>query len=203
MKKREVAPNVFLIEFPTSQEAAMTFLRFQEHYESPKFKNKIFTLAEYIKWYTKRTKRPFSYYEDWSGFNIPSCVLMPFYQGRFSGLTQNELRLLELFEKEVGQYYVIGCAKGKSDTLRHEIMHGVYYTNPQYRMEVDRILYGVNCKKIHQILIDYGYHKDVLQDETHAYLVTCQAALGEYVDLKKYKDVIRKLKRNYDKFMGA
>jgi len=64
-------------------------------------------------------------------------------------------------------------------------------------------LYGVNCKKIHQILIDYGYHKDVLQDETHAYLVTCQAALGEYVDLKKYKDVIRKLKRNYDKFMCA
>ena len=201
MKKKEVVPNVFLVEFKTSQEAARTFLRFQEHYESPKFKNKIFTLEEYKSWYEKKTKRNFSYYDDWSGFNIPSWILMPFYQGRFKNLSEAEIELMDLFRNNVGQYYVIGCKKGSVNTRQHEIMHGLYYTNPAYRMNVDRILYEVNCKVIHKFLAGYGYHESVLHDETHAYLVTCQAALGEYVDLSKYKSVIKKLEKNYKGFI--
>lgn len=203
MKKIEIVPNVFLVNFKSSEEAAKTFLRFQEHYESPKFRNKIFTLQEYMNWYIKRSgRKEFSYYTDWSGFNIPSYVLMPFYQGRFSNLTQQELRLLELFEKNVGQFYIIGCAHEEAKTLKHEIMHGLYYTNPKYRTEVDRILYKVNCKPVHKVLLDLGYHEEVLHDETHAWLVTNKEPLGEYFDIKKYQKVIKALDRNYKKFVN-
>jgi len=55
-------------------------LRFEEYYESPRFKGRIFTFDEYRKWYVKNSPKGkktgrFTYYSDWSGFNIPSYAL--------------------------------------------------------------------------------------------------------------------------------
>lgn len=203
MKKKQVLPNIYLVEFDTTQEAAMTFMRFQEHYKSPKFRNKIFTREEYIKWYQSYTNKPnFTYYQDWSGFNIPSYVLLPFFSGAFSGLTHRERTFLNLFRKCTGQYYIIGCKKGSKVTLKHELMHGLYYTNNKYRRVVDKVLDDSHATFImSSYLTKLGYHNEVLRDETHAYLVTCKDHLKKAkINIDLYKAYIKILNENYRRY---
>ncbi|HVY01919.1 MAG TPA: hypothetical protein VHA12_04110, partial [Candidatus Nanoarchaeia archaeon] len=102
MKLREIYPNIFHIQFSTRLLLTSTFLRFQEHYESPKFRGKIFSLEEYKKWYISNSPKgketgKFTYYEDWSGFNIPGHVLEPFFQGKFDPLSLEEQHFIKLF----------------------------------------------------------------------------------------------------------
>ena len=51
LKFKTLAPNIYAVEGTTSSEVARLFLRFQECYESPKFRDKIFTLKEFKKYY--------------------------------------------------------------------------------------------------------------------------------------------------------
>lgn len=46
----EVKPKIFLFESDNSYDLAMTFLRYQETYESPnpKFRNKSFTIIDFM-----------------------------------------------------------------------------------------------------------------------------------------------------------
>ena len=53
MRVREAAPGIFVIRFRSQYELASTFLRFQEHYESARFKNRVFTLEEFMDWYAR------------------------------------------------------------------------------------------------------------------------------------------------------
>jgi hypothetical protein len=203
MKKKQVLPNVYLVEFPTTIEAAMTFMRFQEHYESPKYRNKIFTREEYMEWYQTYNNKPnFTYYQDWSGFNIPSYVLLPFFSGAFKGFTRREKEFMNLFRNCTGQYYIIGIKKGSKVTLKHELMHALYYTNPKYRQSVERILdSGPNLTPIATRLKVLGYHPEVIRDETHAYLLTCQDEIKKVViNFPKYKAMIKALDANYKKY---
>ena len=87
--KHKVADGIYLLRFKTQYELTSTFLRVQEHYESPQFHGRIFTLEQYMDWYVARYGS-FSYYQDWSGFNVPSTAFQPFYDGKFDPLTEKE-----------------------------------------------------------------------------------------------------------------
>jgi len=49
IEKRDLSDKIHLMIFDNQKELTTTFLRFQEHYESPKFRGKIFSLKEFIK----------------------------------------------------------------------------------------------------------------------------------------------------------
>ncbi len=189
-----VAKNVFHLNFPTQHLLAATFLRFQEHYESPKYAGKSFTWEEFMDWYAKENGK-FSYLEDWSGFNIPSRVFTAFRKGLFDPLTKKEAALLALFEGVKGRFYVIGTAGAKDDgTLRHEIAHGLFYRDPVYKRRVREILKGVDLAPVHAALIKLGYGPNVLEDEAHAYLGDDLAFLAEKgVDVRPYAEAHDKL----------
>lgn len=181
MKIEEIVENVFNVNFDTQEELASTFLRFQEHFESPEFKGKVFTLEKFKEWYIanspegKATGR-FTYYEDWGGFNIPSPILKPFYEGLFNPVSENENKILDAFkDKKDKNFYIIGTFGNQAYLLRHETAHGLFYTNKDYKREVLNELDKLDTKtrnKIDDILKEMGYHSDVLADESHAYLIT-------------------------------
>jgi hypothetical protein len=105
--KSRIAKCIYLLRFKTQYELAATFLRVQEHYESPRFHGHIFSLEQYMDWYAKRYGN-FTYYEDWSGFNVPSTALQPFYEGKFDPLAEKEKQFLRLFKDLRERFYVIG-----------------------------------------------------------------------------------------------
>ena len=203
MKLEMVRPNIYMLSFSRQKQLTKTFLRLQEHFESPEFTGKVFTLNEFKNWYkTTQEHGKFSYYTDWSGFNIPSYILKPFYDGDFNPLSWREKRLLKKIKPiyDSGKkFYLIGVYGKDSDerrsTIEHEIRHGLYYTDEKYKKKVDKILGEVNLKKIFDYLKKLGYASHVFNDEAHAYLLTCQKHLERAgIDLSKYEKVIKKLR---------
>jgi len=164
----KLSDRIVLLRFASTYELAATFLRFQEHYESVRFRNRVFSLDEYMDWYAARYGA-FTYYEDWSGFNVPSTALRAFTEGRFDPLSRRERRLLQAVKRLRPPFYVIGVASDQA--LIHELAHALYFTDPEYRREVRRLLRGQKTAGIRKRLAVLGYHPSVLTDEVHAYLV--------------------------------
>lgn len=175
---RLLTPHIYLLSFDTQHDLTSTFLRFQEHYESPRFKGEVFTLDEFQDWYIKNSPNgiktgEFTYHSDWNGFNIPSHILKPFYEGKFDPLSSDEQAILELFKDHSHVFYVIGVHKESNNPdalLEHEIAHGLFTTNEEYRKEVLEALSQFDIEPIKEELRNKGgYHEDVLVDEVHAY----------------------------------
>jgi len=179
---KEILPKIYLLKFKTKYDLSSTFMRFQEHYESPVFRNKVFTRKEYLDWYGKKGK---SYYKDWTGFNIPSYILDPFKKGDFDPLTMKEKRLLKQFSQKKGKFYIIGIF-GKGRSLKHEIAHGLFYTNASYKRKVMAVLNSMPASaknQVYKYLKSHGYDKSVQVDELHAYTLTDSK---KFKNLKKY-----------------
>lgn len=175
IKSTEFFPNIYHLQFKNQKDLTSTLIRFQEHYESPKFRNKVFSIEQFVNWYRSEKKR-FTYFSDWSGFNFPSYVLKPFYAGDFI-VTEREKEVLNHFQGLKKDFYVIGTYKSKcptSDkaTKKHEIAHALFYLNKKYQKEVRHELSKINLKPLYKYLKELGYHDDVLLDESHAYLLT-------------------------------
>ena len=202
-KVNEILPKVFYIEFNDRKDLTSTLLRFQEHYESPKFRNKIFSLKEFAQWYSTTRKGRFTYFSDWSGFNFPSYVLKPFYEGKFDSLTVREKQILEAFKEEKGLFYIIATYKNKNQedfmgTKKHEIAHSQYYLNKKYYNAVNSILKNLKLKPIFKYIKSLGYHKSVFLDEAHAYLLTdSEALVEEGINISNYSKAISALEKNY------
>lgn len=214
LKYKEIAKNTYLLTFKSKKQLAKTFLRFQEYFESPKFKGKIFDLSEFKKWYIKNSPNgkktgKFTYYIDWGGFNIPSKVLEPFYEGKFNPLSKEEKSLLRLFKnKRKKKFYIIATFKNSGKhLLKHEIAHGLFYTNPKYKKEVIKILRKID-KSVKIKIINYlskyggGYHSSVWTDEIHAHVLADLNYLRKYgVDPDKLFKTNKILNEMFDKYV--
>lgn len=177
MRIVQVAPKIYAIEGEKSAQVGAVMVRIQENYESPKFANKVFTMKEFIDWYMafKKADR-FTYFDDWSGFNVPGHVVQRFIKGKFNPLRPEEQWLVdELAKLNIkGKFYLLGYEIGDARVIKHEIAHGLFYTNRKYRKEVLEAIepyYAVN-KPFVQELSDHGYGDHVLVDEFHAWTLT-------------------------------
>jgi hypothetical protein len=203
LKPEEVLPGIFCLSFSTRAEMCSAFLRFQEHYESPEYAGKIFTLGEFKEWY-RGDKKVFTYYEDWSGFNIPSWVFQPFKEGKFKNLTSREKWLLDLFVDKKEPFYVIaihGDDDLKEDTLKHEIAHGMFYTNSEYRQTALKALKGLKkkTKKKLKKFLRKEYAETSIVDEMHAYTLEGLSYLKDNgIKGKDLKKVSKLLNANYE-----
>ncbi len=192
-KTIQITKNIILLRFKSKKEITSTMLRFQEYYESPEFKNKIFTLNEFKIWYTKNSPNgkktnKFTYYNDWSGFNIPDYCFDPFINGDFNPLTKKEQKILKTISSLKKPFYII--AVYKDDSLLHEVKHGLFHVNSDYKNEVLKVLNKYKLKKQRKKIQELGYHEDVLNDELHAYTEILPILLQEKL-IKIYRKYIK------------
>lgn len=179
--KTDINNNIHLLSFKNHEDLVYTFLRFQEHYESPHFRWKIFLLDEYIERYIKNSPWgqetwTFTYCEDRAWFNIPSSILNTFYQWSFNPLSSREERLLNQFtHKQDKDFYIIWISSETEDTaniLKHEATHWLFYSDSHYREKVLNVLAWFDIELIKEELRgSWWYHEDVLLDEINAYIV--------------------------------
>lgn len=189
-KLKEVKSRIFLMEFTDQYNMCMTFLRYQEFYESPcsKFRNKQFTLVDFMEWYAKQHKGVFTYPLDWGGFNIPSSVIDKIlYSDNCSALKDPNKydaimqkvysKCLEKVQRKYNtdKFYIIGAKKGQSGILNHEISHGFFYTIPEYKKEMTALVKALKPsfrKSLYSTLKKLGYTHQVYIDECQAYMST-------------------------------
>jgi hypothetical protein len=204
----EILPRIYHLEFNSRKDLASTLMRFQEHYESPRFKGECFELDEFIRWYKSTRHGKFSYFTDWSGFNFPSKTLAPFKKGEFKNISTREAQVLELF-KSGRKFYIIGTFKSQSkrldiSTKNHEIAHALFYLNPEYKKKVLKCLKNVNLNPIFKFLKKEGYHPDVFLDEAHAYLMAdSKDLLIHGILVYTYRHTVEELQRIYHTYSNG
>lgn len=164
---------IYHLPFPSQYLLTSTLMRMQEFYESPKYKGKTFTHEEYMDWYATTRGGEMSYFTDWSGFNIPSWVFGSFEAGDFDPLSKKESELLSLLGGLQTPFYLIAtCDRTKKATLAHEIVHGLFYMQPDYATSVAEALGNCQIAFAEKVLSQMGYHKSVWLDELNAYSLT-------------------------------
>ncbi len=178
-KITEVKPNVFAVVVREKYDRAMLFCRVQEYYESPntKFRGKNFSMWDYMKWYASN-HNGFSYADDWSGFNIPFDVLEKCYRNMQKFETPYDEVMYKIYWeiqtiKKGGKAYVIGAGDTTGWTFQHEVCHGLWYTNPQYKKVAKVVLDAIDPNHyviFRKNLLDMGYTDKVIDDEIQAYL---------------------------------
>ncbi len=169
---KEIFPGIVHLKYRSKGAMTRALVRMQEHYEHPLYRGQVFTVAD-LRRHTKSLGEDFSYFTTVTGMNFPSAVLRPFYGGRFDPISKREQAILTAFANRRGKFYVI--ASVDDNDTPHEISHGLYYTQPKYRKKVKEILR--DQEKIggmsdwRKSILEEGYHKAVVDDEVHAYMM--------------------------------
>lgn len=186
MRIKLILPKVIHIDFDTPVQMAKALGRVQEYAENPKLAGTVFSWARL----QKLCPYPKGYFKSVLGMNIPSSAFIPFRDGSFGCLTSSEKAVLRdldvaLLEWGIeGTYYVISSADGaaikdRNEALDHEIAHGLWFTNPEYRAKALDIINDYPEKEtVIRKLRKWGiYSESVLEDEMHAYFGTDSSAV--------------------------
>lgn len=189
----QVEPRIFLFEFTDQYSMNMHFLRYQEFYESPnpKFRNKSFIILDFMEWQAKTEGNGnFTYTTAWSGFNFPGNIINKLHQMKHDGMkglidhNKYDDNMLEASNKCASSlsknfsdynFYIIGCLKDNTETLDHEISHGLFYLNAEYKKEATKLVKALPKRirtSMEKMLTKTGYTKQVFIDEINAYLST-------------------------------
>ena len=213
---REVFPKIFCVTIDDNYDRAMLFCRYQEFYESPtkKFRGKYFSWAQYMRHYKDFWKKDtFTYPIDWSGYNIPSHIVEGGID-TFNKETEYDVIMNDIYyfcenyplryNKPRTDWYLIGASSKDLRTMDHEIAHGLYFTNKNYRLQMLVLLTSIPKKtmdKIDKKLIKMGYVNDrkILDDEAQAFLSTGLYNGLDIKEIKKYEKPFIKIFKEYTK----
>lgn len=230
----EVRDRVFAVIMEDDYARPMTFLRVQEYYESPNpdFRGKHFNIWDYIEWYSRQKKDVFTYAFDWGGFNIPLPIAWECYEGKEKEPKKgyNGVRSLpdtwkskwdetmkdivwevqsKMFNKKSRRdmnAYIIGAKDTENSTFQHEVAHGLYYTNKEYKELMDEITEAIPLDtylKFRNNLLKMGYTESVVNDEIQAYLSWGwdYAKFSKGVSKKLCKQLNKEYRKVFDRYL--
>ena len=209
----KVADRIWAVVIQDDYLRSWVFLRCQEYYEStsPYFKNNRFTWQDYMNWYKSeagpRGKREvFTYANDWAGFNLPSeiiedCLSEIKDPNHYDDMMISIINTIK--SNESGSFYLLGISEINNvdnDLLDHELAHGMWYTDTQYKSEMTKLLDTMDKKSVESIkrlISEIGYAESVLSDEAQAYLST--GIYDEWMvdDIPSWTD---KFKETFDRY---
>jgi hypothetical protein len=213
---KEIKPRIYCVLVDDDYDRAMLFCRYQEFYESPykQFRGKPFTWMEYMRFYkTAWKKRTFTYPDDWSGYNIPSNIVEKandvFYKETEYDEIMNNIYFhcaIDSQNKNDGtrcDWYLIGASSKDLKTLDHEIAHGLYFTNKDYKKDCKRLIDSIkptHYDKLKKKLIKMGYVNDkkIIDDEIQAFMSTGLYNGLNTKELKKYESGFIKNFKKYN-----
>lgn len=204
-KIKEIRPNIFALVVKDQYERAMLFCRIQEFYESPSasFRDKKFSIWDYYRWYSKENSGSFSYPRDFVGFNLPLVVAKKCYEMNETETPYDKemKRIVDELHKNGQRGYLIGVDSLKNSTFRHELAHALYYSDLEYKSEMDAITNGLsefNMSRFRRNLRAIGYCSGVFKDEIQAYMSTeihrkvAKGVKNKKTLHQKYKSIFKK-----------
>jgi hypothetical protein len=198
LKKME--EKVYCIIADDAEDLAMLFIRPSEFYESDEgFKGKNFLIKDVLD--LSRKNSGIEYHERWAGFNFPVQSILDYGEIKDNRFYDDIMKGIALFieSKDPGSY-LIGVKRG-SKLLIHEISHGLYFSNNEYREKVLAILNELHSNIVDILkksLKDLGYCKDVYLDEMQAWLISDDWNFNDLEDKYNLNDIINRLKENYN-----
>jgi hypothetical protein len=99
-------------------------------------------------------------------------------------------------------WYLIGASSKDKGTTNHEIAHGLYFTNGDYKKNVKKLIKNIkpiHYEKLKKKLIKMGYvdDKKIIDDEIQAFMST---GLYNGMETKELKVYEKEFRDNFKKF---
>lgn len=213
-KIHEVLPGIFAVEVKDDYERSMLFLRCQEHYESmfDEIRGNHFDIFKLMDLYRKwKGLEYFSYPYDWSGYNVPGHIVESCTQHVLdarNGISPTPydyimMEIIQDIKNNFGnpkKYYLIGVDELSGGILDHEISHGLFYVDPEYKKSVEDILGKMPAEvysRMSEIILEMGYTESVVADEIQAYMST--GLVERMSKIKGVKEEAKKFSKNFKK----
>ena len=198
-KVNKICKNIYVVIVPNQYDRAMLFCRIQEFYENPseKIRNKFFSIWDFYKDYSVKCGS-FTYTKDWSGYNLPLNIAKKCYKINKVETPYDKIMLNILNKTNDSDGYLIGTDKDSGSIFNHELCHAFYYTNIDYKNEMDLLTKSISKNHYNTMknnLLKKGYNKTVVMDEIQAYLSTEKNPF-----IIKNSNLHKKYKKIFDKF---
>lgn len=177
---KKLRDRLYELRFDDQHEMCMTFLRYQEFYESPRYVGRKFTLAEFMSWYVKAQSKDgsFSYPKDWGGFNIPVDIIGKVHAQGIDDPNHYDSLMFAVYRTISAQCdgaYLIGVTRG-AQLDAHETTHAMFHIDDVYRNKVLGVLGEARHRELvgnmKAILMNRGYAEVTTLDEVNAYVTT-------------------------------
>ncbi len=174
MKTIILSPKRLLLEFPTRKEMTLSNFRISEFKEGKEgIKGKYFTADEFIDAYSDKDGN-IDYFSYWEGFNYSKKEVLNFAKIFDANLSNREILILDSAKYIDDDGYIICMEEGDQMTLKHEIAHGIFFENEEYKNKASEIVNSIPVEileKYKNDLREMDYGEDCLIDECHAYMV--------------------------------
>mgnify|MGYP003404923513 FL=1 len=187
-KLESVRERIWHLSFDNNEDLAMTFLRYQETYESPNetFRMNPFTIAEFKRWYENEYES-FSYVDDWNGFNIPTHIIADVRDRGIDDVDDRDRLMASVLTITGPDAYLVGST-GDATTVRHELLHALYFVEPEYAKACEELIR--TSTPYHRSMMELSLKR--MGYAPHVYLDEIQATLANG-ELHHYKDVDDKM----------
>jgi len=184
---KEVRDRVFAVIMKDNYARPMTFLRVQEYYESPnpEFRGK--------------------------HFNIGVRSLSDSWKSKWDETMKDivwevQSRMFNKKSRRDMNAYIIGASDTENSTFQHEVAHGLYYTNKEYKELMDEITQTIplaHYLKFRKNLAKMGYTETVMDDEIQAYLTWGwdYAKFSKGVSKQLCKQLNKQYRKVFDRYL--
>ncbi len=199
--------HIWAVKIEDSYTRGMIFLRPQEYYESSfeEIINQQFKFSRYMDIYKQHYgKQEFTYGNDWAGFNIPSNILeecmFNIPKDEINNYDKIMLSIIHTIKETEGdnRYYLLGIDELDESTLEHEFAHAMYFTLPEYKLQMDKLTSKCGVKdEMYRSITEYGYADHVLPDEMQAYMAT---GLADNMDIPNAEKWVKKYRNIFDTY---
>lgn len=187
------------LNFKDQKTLCRYMVRIEEFYESPEFAGKYFELADYIKWYAKENGS-WSYYSDWSGFNIPGNKVVEFIN-LFPKLRSCEKEILAQLPSTPNYYLIATYGEDNEDIISHEMVHSKFYLDSAYKEMMTNLVmrFRSELESLEKWILK-SYNESVLLDELQAYACTARPEFFESKGIEVDQAVVDVFKKAYQDY---
>ena len=212
---KQTKPGVFAVKVEDEYHRAMLFLRCQEHYESnlEGIRGSHFDIFEYMDKYRKwKGEFTFTYTQDWAGFNVPDYIVETctkhvldarngVFPTPYDYVMASIIESVKMQIKGNKRWYLLGVDSFESQTMDHEVAHGLYYVSPKYKKVTSNMVHSLPpgiYSGMKELLLHMGYCDEVISDEIQAFLSTgITGKMSEISGISKYA---KEFKKHFDNF---
>lgn len=178
----EHAPGIIELKFKTDYDMHLGLMRFSDFYEGSKLKGQFFDHETFFRTWLEEYGN-FDMFETICGYNLTDRDIRKFFQifqeDALWDIEKQVKRILAPYLKSKEKFCILSCNAGDHITLNHELAHGYYYLDKEYKNQMDEDVKALSpavWRRVRAGLKELGYIDQVLMDEAQAFLSTSTMA---------------------------